>query len=203
MPEEYVEPMKALIINGSARKNGNTAALLERVRMKFKKVSIDVEWINLVDLRIEDCRGCLACKKNDRCEIDDDMQTIYEKIQEADFIVLGSPVYMGAETGRAKSFVDRLYAFMRFAEKKGVFESNLKKGKKAIVVFSCGLKDGYIVYNHLNVRYFNTFVRLLGCDDMRSFIIPSFYLVEKNKGSHDSHPLKQFLDETSRFIGVS
>ncbi|MBC7107219.1 MAG: flavodoxin family protein [Methanomassiliicoccales archaeon] len=194
--------MKALIFNGSARKNGNTATLLERICVKFAKASIDFEWINLTDLKIEDCRGCLACKKNGRCEIDDDMQTIYEKIQEVDFIVLGSPVYMGAETGRVKSFVDRLYAFLRFTDKKGVFESNLKKGKKAIVVFSCGLKDGDIVYNHLNVRYFNIFVRLLGCDDMRSFIIPSFYLVEKNKGSHDSSPLKQLLDETSRFIGM-
>ncbi|MDH7507814.1 MAG: flavodoxin family protein [Methanomassiliicoccales archaeon] len=194
--------MKALILNGSANKNGNTASLLEKIRLKFEKVSIDHEWINLADMKIEDCRGCLECKKTGRCGIDDDMQTIYEKIQEVDFIVLGSPIYMGAETGRVKSFVDRLYAFLKFTDKKGVFESDLRKGKRAIVVFSCGLKDGNIVYNHLNVRYFNTFVKLLGCDDMRSFIIPSFYLIDKNKGSDASSPLKQFLEETSRFIDV-
>ncbi|MEM2944514.1 MAG: flavodoxin family protein [Methanomassiliicoccales archaeon] len=192
--------MKAIIFNGSYRTNGNTAKILRKIAGMFEHHLIEYEWVDLGSLEIEDCRGCLVCKDSNRCCVKDDMQLLYDKIQMSDFLVLGSPIYMGAETGRFKSFIDRLYAFLRFTNEKGLFESSLNKGKKAIIVFTCGRKDGDIVYNHLNVRYFHIFVKLLACEDMRSFIIPVFCIDQEPMKVSKTTPLSQMFEETSRFI---
>lgn len=189
--------MKALIVNGSPRKHGNTASLLSLVAGMVEEAGGSVTRCDLVDLDFEDCLACMRCRDSSTCAVDDDMQSMYARIREADLIALGSPVYMGAESGRMKCFVDRFNAFLVPARTGPGSGSSLEKGKMALVVFSCGRKDGEMVFNHLNVRYFNILVHLLGCEDMRSFIVPAG---TSPSATIESPQARQMLEEVSRYV---
>ena len=100
--------MKILAINGSPRKDGNTAKLLKEITKDH--VDVDLDYFDLNDLKIKDCQSCYFCKKNDACAVKDDMQKLYKKLREADAIVLGSPVYFGSMTSQCKAFLERCIA---------------------------------------------------------------------------------------------
>lgn len=93
--------MKALFINGSPRKNGNTAKLLQRAMEGAEAAGAEVEWVNLYDrkLNIKGCMSCFACKvkggKKGVCSFKDDLLPILQKAVEADVLVCGSPNYCG------------------------------------------------------------------------------------------------------------
>ncbi len=191
------DDLKALIVNGSPRKHGSTASLLNRVAGIVNEAGGNVNRCDLVDLNFDDCHACMRCRDSGACAVDDDMQPMYVRMRDSDMIVLGSPIYMGAESGRMKCFVDRFNAFLLPGKVRSGFTSSLGKGKRAIVVFSCGQKDGEMVFNHLNVRYFNILVRLLGCEDMRSFIVPAGASPE---ASIHSPQARQMIEEITRFV---
>ncbi len=106
--------MKVIGINGSARKDGNTAIIIQTIFEKLQENEIETELIQLPDLHIEPCRlcdggECLACLKKGRCVFtNDDFHIVYEKIKAADGLVLGSPVYGADVTTKMKTFLDRL-----------------------------------------------------------------------------------------------
>lgn len=106
--------MKVIGINGSARKDGNTAILIQTVFDVLGENGIQTELIQLPDVHIEPCRlceggKCLVCMEKGYCIFtNDDFHTIYEKIAEADGLVLGSPVYGADITTKMKTFIDRL-----------------------------------------------------------------------------------------------
>ena len=100
---------RALVIYGSPRKNGNTDILLKELVKGIKDGSekIKIKEIYLRDLNIHLCRGCRACDKSGRCVVDDDMQKLHIKLQEADHIILGSPIFFYAVTAQSKAMIDR------------------------------------------------------------------------------------------------
>lgn len=106
--------MKAVFINGSPRKNGNTAKLLKKAMEGAKEAGADVEFIDLYDhnLNYKGCMSCFACKvKGGRkgiCSFKDDLQPILEKAMEADVLVCGSPVYTSYPTANLRAFMERL-----------------------------------------------------------------------------------------------
>lgn len=105
--------MKGLFVNGSPRKNFNTAKLIKSAMEGSQSVGLDAELVNLYDYEFTGCRSCFACKiKNSKtngvCAIRDSIRPIIEKAQEADVIVIGSPVYFGYPTGQVRNFVERL-----------------------------------------------------------------------------------------------
>lgn len=106
--------MKALFINGSPRKNGNTVQLLQRAMEGAKEAGAEVEMVNLYDrnLNYKGCMSCFACKvKGGRkgvCSFKDDLQPIMEKAVEADVLVCGTPVYCGYPTANLRAFMERL-----------------------------------------------------------------------------------------------
>ena len=106
--------MKALFINGSPRKNGNTAQLLKRAMDGAREAGAEVELVNLYDrsLNYKGCMSCFACKiKGGRkgiCSFKDDLQPIMEKVMEADVLVCGSPVYCGYPSANLRAFMERL-----------------------------------------------------------------------------------------------
>lgn len=98
-------------INGSARKNGNTAKLLKKVLSFAKELGAKTEIMYLIDKDIKPCISCLAAGKcTYPCRIKDDMQEIFEKIKKVDCIILGSPTYWYSLSGLMKNFLDRLTA---------------------------------------------------------------------------------------------
>jgi multimeric flavodoxin WrbA len=100
--------MKVLAINGSPRHNGNTAHMLQTVLTVCEKAGLEVE---LFQAGARPIRGCLSCEKcfdnPGKCVTQDWIQEVYEKMKEADAILLGSPTYYGDLTPEIKAVIDR------------------------------------------------------------------------------------------------
>lgn len=105
--------MKNIIaINGSPRKNGNTAELLKSALEGAASVGAKTEIVNLYDLNFKGCVSCFACKLKGsksygKCAYKDELTPVLEKIEKADALVLGSPIYFGNVTGEMRSFIER------------------------------------------------------------------------------------------------
>ena len=102
--------MKVLGIAGSARRGGNTDRLLAEVMKGAASRGAEVKTIILKGLDLETCRHCDGCIKTGRCVIKDDMQMVYEELEQADRIVLASPIQFMAVTAHMKAMVDRCQA---------------------------------------------------------------------------------------------
>lgn len=100
--------MKVLAINSSARKDGNTAILINRVFEELKKENIETEMIQLAGQIIEPCKACWACGGKQNCvHRRDNFRGIFDKIKEADGIILGSPVYSANVSANMQAFLER------------------------------------------------------------------------------------------------
>jgi len=102
--------MKVIAINGSARKDGNTAIIIRKVFDVLEKSGIQTELIQLAGNTIAGCRACYACMKNKdrRCVISGDIvNECIEKMSAADGIILGSPVYFSDISANLKAFIER------------------------------------------------------------------------------------------------
>lgn len=104
--------MNILIINGSARKNGNTAALAEAFAEGARSAGAEVRLETIGAKRIQGCLGCEWChtEGNGACIQQDDMTELYKLIQAADALVLASPIYYFTLSGQLQSFIQRTYA---------------------------------------------------------------------------------------------
>ena len=106
--------VKALFINGSPRKNGNTAQLLKRAMDGAKEAGAEVELVNLYNrnLNYKGCMSCFACKlkggKKGVCSFKDDLLPILQKAVEADVLVCGSPNYCGYPSAALRAFMERM-----------------------------------------------------------------------------------------------
>lgn len=100
--------MKVLAINGSARKNGNTAILINTVFEKLNKVGIETEMVQFAGNMIEPCKACWACGGQKNCVHRKDMfQEVFDKMKNADGIILGSPVYSANISANMQAFLER------------------------------------------------------------------------------------------------
>ena len=122
--------MKVLGLNGSPRKGGNTDSLMDALFAKARHNGHRVEKVYLGDLRIGPCVDCRACKKEPfECVLSDGMREIYSRIDDADILVFGTPIYWFGPTGPMKTLVDRLRPY--------VANHNLR-GKRALLVAQAG-----------------------------------------------------------------
>ena len=102
--------MKVVAFNGSARKGGNTAALIGMVFEELKKEGIETELVELAGKKMRGCIACYGCFANQdkRCAVDNDyMNECIEKIVEADGVLIGSPTYFADVTTEIKALIDR------------------------------------------------------------------------------------------------
>lgn len=100
--------MKVIGINGSARKDGNTAILMERVLKELAGEGIEVELIQLAGQIIEPCKACWACAGRGNCMHSKDcFREVFEKIKGADGILLGSSVYSANVSANMQAFLER------------------------------------------------------------------------------------------------
>lgn len=105
--------MKAVAINGSPRKNWNTATLLKKSLEGAASIGAKTELIHLYDLDFKGCCSCFACKKseselNGYCTMKDDLTEVLKIVLSSDILIIGSPIYLGNITGEMKSFMERL-----------------------------------------------------------------------------------------------
>ncbi|MBQ9776438.1 MAG: flavodoxin family protein [Lentisphaeria bacterium] len=104
---------KIYAVNGSPRKNGNTAQLLQKALEGAASVDAEVKLIQLADLNFSGCRSCFACKRLANpapgCVLKDDLAEILKELLQSDGIIMGSPIYFGAESGLYRNFLERLF----------------------------------------------------------------------------------------------
>ncbi len=134
--------MKVLAFNGSPRKNGTTATLLNKVLEGAASQGAETEFVQLNQLNMKGCQACFSCKKRGgksygKCALKDDMTELYGKIEQADAFVLGSPIYFGYVTSEAKMFIDRMFPYLNF----GNYSSNFPKKIPIGLVYTMGADD--------------------------------------------------------------
>ena len=100
--------MEVLAINGSARKDGNTALLINTVFEELNKEGIETEMVQLSGKIMEPCKACWACSGKKNCvHKKDQFQEIFEKMTQADGIILGSPVYTANMSANMQALLER------------------------------------------------------------------------------------------------
>lgn len=100
--------MKVLGINGSARKDGNTAIIMNMVFEELNKVGIETEMVQLSGQVIEPCKACWACGGQENCVHKKDVFCeVFQKMKGADGILLGSPVYSANISANMQAFLER------------------------------------------------------------------------------------------------
>ena len=108
------KPLKVLMINGSPRREGNTAAALAEMERIFRKNGIETVTMQIGGEMIRGCIACGGCAKTGKCVFDDAVNRAAELFADSDGLVIGSPVYYASAAGTLVSFLDRLFYSSRF-----------------------------------------------------------------------------------------
>ncbi|MBQ7687768.1 MAG: flavodoxin family protein [Clostridia bacterium] len=106
--------MKVLLINGSPRANGNTAAALNEMQKVFEANSVTVQTMQIGNKAIRGCIACGGCSKTGRCVFDDAVNEAAPLFEQCDGLVVGAPVYYASANATAIAFLDRLFQSTRF-----------------------------------------------------------------------------------------
>lgn len=153
------EAMNILAFNGSPRKKGNTAGLLQEALRGAADAGATTHFVQISDLSMKGCRGCYGCKMKSslgKCVQKDDMTDVYPLLDQADAVLFGSPVYMCAMTPELKMVLDRLFPYLTMD-----FENLLPKAsqgqKRAGLIFTQNQKDPKLFTWH-----FEATARILG-----------------------------------------
>ncbi|MCQ2203545.1 MAG: flavodoxin family protein [Bacteroidales bacterium] len=102
--------MKVLIINGSPKREGNTAIALREVEKTLNEEGVETEMFHVGNKPIHGCMACNRCWSIGECVITDDMvNEIAEKMNEADGLLVGTPVYFSSPSGQLIALLDRLF----------------------------------------------------------------------------------------------
>jgi multimeric flavodoxin WrbA len=118
--------VRILALVGSPRKGGNTDLLVDEILRGSESRDNSSEKIYLYDYEIEPCLDCRKCKRRLlECSLRDEMSQLYPKLENADVIVFGTPVYWYGPTGKMKLLIDRLRPYIA---------NRRLEGKKAVIV---------------------------------------------------------------------
>lgn len=104
--------MKVLLLNGSPHKNKCTFTALSIVADQLQANGIDTEIVHIAAKPVRGCSGCGSCRKNDkkRCiYLDGGVNEVIDKLESADGLIVGSPVYYASPNGTVLSFLDRMF----------------------------------------------------------------------------------------------
>ena len=135
--------MKVLMINASPRKGSNTQIALDEMASVFEQEGIEVECISVGKEVVRGCVGCGGCAKLGKCVYDDVVNQIAVKFEQADGLVLGSPVYYASANGTLVSLLDRLF-----------YSTHFDKTMKVGAAVACARRGGITpTWDELN-KYF-------------------------------------------------
>lgn len=126
--------MQVLFINGSPKHDGTVARLLREIADEITRNGGSVNWINISELSILPCVGCMSCRSTGVCRLpEDDAQRIASLLATSDAIIIGTPCYWGNMPGQLKVLFDRIVYSLIRDNSKG-FPYPLHKGKPAAIV---------------------------------------------------------------------
>lgn len=118
--------MKVMVFNGSPRKKKwNTVTLLNNALQGAQSTGAETELVQLYDLEFSGCISCFSCKRLSRkkdgvCSVKDDLTPVLDRVKQADALVIGSPVYYGAESAATRAFIERLcFPYLKYSKDAG------------------------------------------------------------------------------------
>jgi len=135
--------MKVLLINGSPHKNGTTYAALSEVIKTLEKEGVECELVQVGHLTARGCIGCGACGKLGRCIEDDIVNSLAKKFEEADGLIVGSPVHYAAPAGTLLCVLDRLF-----------YSTHFEKRDKVGAAIVCARRGGCTAAHDVLNKYF-------------------------------------------------
>ena len=128
--------MKVLMINGSPRANGNTAAALHEMEKIFAGEGIETEILHVGNKDIRGCVACVQCREKGRCAFDDIVNEAAAKFEECDGLVVGSPVYYASANATLVAFLTRLFYSTKF-------DKSMKVGAAVVAARRGGLSSSF------------------------------------------------------------
>jgi multimeric flavodoxin WrbA len=153
-----MSPVKILILKGSPRLKGNSSSLADQLAEGARSKGAEVESFDLHRMNIQACNACDYCQTVEqfKCNIEDDMQILYKKLDEATCLVIACPVYWFTINAQTKLFMDRLYAMQS--------SSGLKvQNKKVAIILTYGDDDAFRSGGMNAVLAFRDSFRFLRC----------------------------------------
>lgn len=168
--------MNILVLNGSPRPNGNTAAMVTAFVEGAGENGHNITVVPVCQKKIAGCLACEYChtKGEGKCVQMDDMQEVYSLLTEAEMIVLASPIYYHSVTGQLQCAINRIYAL-----------DKPKKLKKAALILSSGDDN---VYDGAIYEYQNSFLNYLKLENMGIFTA----FDKQNKSEEKLNELRKF-----------
>ena len=152
--------MKILVLNGSPRPNGNTAAMVKTFKDEAEAAGHQVVAFNVCKMNIKGCLACEYChgKGHGTCIQKDGMQEIYSALTDTEVIVLAAPIYYHGISGQLKCVIDRFYS--------ALYPTAPKSLKKVAMFLSSGDAD---MYDGAKFSYDGDFLGYLGLEGMGVF----------------------------------
>ena len=135
--------MKVLIINGSPRVDGNTSVAVDEVAKTFEAEGIETEIIQIGNKDVRGCIACGSCAESGKCVFDDVVNELASKFEEAEGLVIASPVYYASANATLIACLDRLFYSTHF-------DKTMKVGASIVVARRGGCSS---TYDELN-KYF-------------------------------------------------
>ncbi len=165
---------KIMILNGSPRFNGNTAALIASFTDGAKSAGHEVVCFDLQKMNIHPCLGCCGGGKDPEspCVQKDDMLKIYPAYKEADIVVLASPLYYWTISGQIKCAFDRLFAVAEC-------NANLANPVKSSVLLMAAEGNGF----EESVYWYERLMKHLGWTDLGKVLCGGVFHVGDIKGN--------------------
>ena len=128
--------MKVLLVNGGPHPKGCTNRALEEVEKALKEEGIETLIYHIPNVPLQDCIACGSCAKTGKCVFDDCVNEISQKFEEADGLVVGTPVYYGSANATLIAFLTRLFYSTPF-------DKTMKVGASAVVARRGGISSTY------------------------------------------------------------
>ena len=162
--------MKILVLNGSPRPNGNTAAMVKTFKDAAEAAGHQVVAFNVCKMNIKGCLACEYChgKGHGECVQKDDMQEVYTALKDAEMLVLAAPIYYHGISGQLKCVIDRFYS--------ALYPTAPKSLKKVAMFLSSGDSDMYV---GAQFSYDGDFLGYLGLEGMGVFTNHDKNVMEK------------------------
>lgn len=176
--------MNVLILNASPRKRGVTTTLLDEFEAAINPIHV-TEAVRTHDLKIKPCIACLKCRPDKTCILPrDDAHILAEKIQRADLLIIGSPVYWGNMPGTFKIFFDRNVPLFEYCEAKAIryIPKPRLKNKNAILIVNGGTPFPFNLLHSQSrgtIRSIKTILKAGGIRILSIINVPDSYNFEK------------------------
>ncbi len=178
---------KIVVFMGSPRKKGNVDTILDEIIKGANENNADVKKYYLNDMNIKACQGCLYCRKKPTCAYKDDMIQVYEDIKDAEYVIIGSPVYICQVSAQTKLLLDRFYPLTEIDKAKHTPRFG---NKKLIMVYTQAAPMSFLFKRYF--KYTSKHLKGMGLNHYKTIIATKSF--ERDSAKSNYKVLKKAYD---------